>query len=138
MKPQVLMGHKTEDVLADIATLPKIDPEQFNMLVETGEDAAAELIIELVDLFQQEAGPRLDSLQASLEAQDAVAMARHAHALAGSSANLGAQRLWRVCKIMEESAPRPDWERLSACMGLVRHEYEETLGAFQIAIDGLR
>jgi|TARA_B110000438_G_scaffold292283_1_gene330406 hypothetical protein len=54
----------------EINSLPLIDDDQIAMLVEAGEDAAAELILELLDLFKGEAIPQLETLKASLAESD--------------------------------------------------------------------
>ncbi|KAF0092926.1 MAG: multi-sensor hybrid histidine kinase [Puniceicoccaceae bacterium 5H] len=117
--------------LSDILAQPVVDREQFEMLVETGEDAAAELIQELLDLFRDESAPRFEMLQESLEKQEAPAIAKHAHSLAGASANLGALRLAKLCRRLEAEAMDGHLEALEPLAGHMREQYQETLNVFE-------
>ncbi len=116
-----------------------IDDEQINMLIETGEDAAAELIQELLDLFVEEAEPRLDSLQNALQTGDAGTAARDAHAIAGASANLGAQRLSKGARMLEHALKEEkNPAELIELLAYLRGCYKESVELFNSQISRLQ
>lgn len=88
----------------EINNLALIDDDQIQMLVEAGEEAAAELIQELLDLFKAESEPHLTTLKSAFAESNFPAVSRVAHALAGSSANLGGLRLAKLAKAIEHAA----------------------------------
>jgi HPt (histidine-containing phosphotransfer) domain-containing protein len=124
--------------LSELKTLPIIDEEQINMLVEAGEDGAAELIEELLDLFQTEAAPQLEAIRSAHATRDYARAARPAHAVAGSSANLGGLRLSRLAKALELTAESGEAERFEALAPAVDALYHETVDAFAGQITRLR
>ena len=68
--------------------------------------------------FADGLGPMLDALRASAGASDSAAAARHAHAIAGSAGNLGADALRAAAKELEH-AGREGRKDLSALLALV-------------------
>jgi HPt (histidine-containing phosphotransfer) domain-containing protein len=57
---------------------------------------------EIIRLFLRDAPARIEALRQALEAGDADAAMHAAHALKGTSANIGAHRLADLCEEMEE------------------------------------
>jgi HPt (histidine-containing phosphotransfer) domain-containing protein len=53
--------------------------------------------------FADGQGPTLDALRAAVRANDAAAVARHAHAIAGAAGNLGAEELRSSAKALEHA-----------------------------------
>jgi HPt (histidine-containing phosphotransfer) domain-containing protein len=84
--------------------IPIIDREQFDMLIATGEDEAASMLNELLELYTTEAEPKLKELHMMAALVDRHRCNRIAHALAGASANLGGMRLAAFCRAYENSA----------------------------------
>ena len=126
--------------LEELKDLPLIDAEQLEMLVEAGEDGATELLEELLGLFELEARPQLESLKGSLAVGDHAAMVRPAHALAGSSANLGGHRLARLAKTLEAVVEpgHPATGDIPGLTAAIEANLEATIGAFQDRIAALR
>lgn len=115
----------------DVMALPIIDREQFDMLVETGEDTAPGLIQELLDLFIEESDPRMKSLPNALRAGDLTQMAKDAHAIAGSAANLGAYRLSQLCRALENSVTTKNRGYFRATIRQIRQEYKRAISTFK-------
>ena len=124
--------------ISEIESLPIIDEEQIAMLVEAGEDGAADLIEELLDLFQAEATPQLETIRAAHASGDYAHAARAAHAIAGSSANLGGLRLSKLAKSLELSAESGATERFGSLLPSVGRLYDQTIAAFAGEISRLR
>lgn len=89
--------------ISEINDLELIDRDQFDMLVETGEDEAAEMIQELLDLFTEESGPKMDELIQAASSGDRHRVNRLAHALAGAAGNLGGNRLSKAARDLENN-----------------------------------
>jgi CheY-like chemotaxis protein/HPt (histidine-containing phosphotransfer) domain-containing protein len=62
---------------------------------------APDLLSQLIELFLGDAAPRLAGLAQAVAQGDARALERQAHTLKGSSANIGARRLARLCEDLE-------------------------------------
>ncbi|HNX05930.1 MAG TPA: Hpt domain-containing protein, partial [Opitutales bacterium] len=90
--------------LQDFSASPLIDREQFEMLVETGEDDARGMLTELMGLFTGEAEPKFVELNKCAAEMDRYKCSRIAHALAGASGNLGCLRLSQMCRAYEHAS----------------------------------
>ena len=88
----------------DFSNSPLIDREQFDMLVSTGEDDAANMITELLGLYTEETEPKFAEMQKAATDLDRYKFNRLSHALAGASANLGCLRLSQLCRAYEHGA----------------------------------
>lgn len=108
---------------------PLLDSDQVQMLISSGGDDAADLIEEILELFKEESTENLASMEASRKAGDSAQLGKSAHALAGSSANIGATQLWQSAKNLENSTKEgccPPAEVLDELRSL----YEETITVF--------
>jgi len=82
---------------------PKRAALQRSTLDELRETLGAQAYAELVTAFVDTAQIRLDSLDSALRAQDWRTVRSLAHALAGVSLNLGAERLAALARALEEA-----------------------------------
>lgn len=80
---------------------PLIDPEQISMLVEAGADESFDLFNEILALFEEESYLKLAQLQQSVRDGNYDELGRAAHALAGSSANVGGREVWLRARDIE-------------------------------------
>ena len=78
---------------------------------------------ELIDLFLKEAVAHLAGLRNSLAAQDARAFEHAAHTLKGSSGNLGATALSRLCGELQDVGHEADWTRAAEVLPRVEAEF---------------
>ena len=83
--------------------------------------------------FADTQGPTLDALRSAVAAGDAAAAARHAHAIAGASGNLGADALHAAAKALERAGREGD-DRLAQLLA----ELESRAAVVFRSIDGLR
>ena len=95
--------------LADLDRLPGaqldaavVDPSVLRALIARLGDRGPELLERLLDTWEAETDQRLDELRAAVEAGDAKAVGRVAHAVRGGSGSLGAVELAAVCGEVEE------------------------------------
>ena len=78
-----------------------LDHEQLQMLIEAGASESTELFKEILELFEEESDRKLVELQEQKVSRDFENMSRSAHALAGSSANIGGREVWLQAKEIE-------------------------------------
>jgi two-component system sensor histidine kinase/response regulator len=74
-----------------------LDEHVVARLERLGAEAGEDLVGQLVTLFLADADARIGALRQALADGDAAALIRSAHTLSGSSANLGATDLSRLC-----------------------------------------
>lgn len=81
-------------------------------------DDGSDLVVELIELFLDDAPRRMAIMRASTAQRHAIK--RAAHSLRGSSGNLGALKLASIC----ESIEKTEWVGLGLEFFLVRLEFE--------------
>lgn len=102
---------------------PILDAETLAALAELGGADDPELVAELIELFIDDAGRRVQGIVAALEQGDVESIARAAHALKSASANLGAFAFSAACRELETLARRGD--EVSTPARRVTHMYPE-------------
>ena len=99
-----------------------LDRAILQALRELREANQPDPVAELIDLFLQDAAPRLEKIKDSLAQQDKAALLAAAHALKGSASNLGARSLALLCASLEKKAKAND---LSDALPLVERLHLE-------------
>ncbi len=95
--------------------LPLIDFSRLNEFREFDDDEQS-MTREVVNLFLSDAPTRLEAIGSAINANDAEALSRAAHALKGAASNVGAVAMQSVCARLEsvaKAASIPDDARLS-------------------------
>lgn len=115
-----------------------IDHGAIEALVE---DIGVEDVIELLDVYLDDAPQQLRSLQAALEAGDVQGMAAAAHRMKSTSAMVGASRLAEISQEVEDRARAGDLsameERASEIADLMA-DAREQLDAARVRLEGKR
>jgi len=81
-----------------------LDPEVIASLVDLGGEEEPDLIVELIDLFLEDADVRVLALEDAVKTQDWDQVVRVAHTLKGASATMGAVRFSTACRTVEMEA----------------------------------
>ena len=84
-----------------------IDPVDMAALAAFGElqeDGEPDLIVELIDLYLQEAPLRIEAIQRAAADADRLSLKDAAHSLKGSSGTLGVRPLAALCEKLERLA----------------------------------
>ncbi len=68
------------------------------------EDGETDLVVELIDLYLQDAPVRIEAIKEAVAKSDGAALKRAAHSLKGSSGTLGVRQLAAVCDVLERLA----------------------------------
>ena len=108
------------------------------MLVEAGGEEAAEMLEELVELFEDEGKAKLPRMHGLLTEGNLPDLRRDAHAIAGASANLGGRRLNRIAKTVELQALNGQAEGLDVGITTLHETFFATGAALHARIASLR
>ena len=93
--------------------------ENFRQLQIPGEP---NLIHQLVDLYLADVPGRLATMRQAIAQQDATRLAQIAHALKGSSANIGARRVVRLCMELEKAGKEGNLSGVSDWLAQLEQE----------------
>jgi len=109
---QVINSESTETnphhlVPAVAATSVAVDMDLLNSFEELQEEDGSDLIVELIDLYLEDAPLRILAMREAAGTTEWTLLKRAAHNLKGSSANLGVRQVAETCAKLEgiESAP---------------------------------
>jgi histidine phosphotransfer protein HptB len=98
-----------------------------------GEAAGDDIVAQLVTMFFEKSGPaNLEKLRTALQEGDAAKVVGTAHMFYGTSANLGAKRVARLCRELENAAQRGGDERARL------EELVELVGELEGAVNAAR
>ena len=114
-----------------VAAPNPIDFATLDQLREQTGDDTGELICELVDAFQVEGEGGLAALRAAVGQGDPEAMAKAAHRLKSSAANLGARTMADLCASIENAGDDGRMDGSAASVDALEAEYKS-------AAEGLR
>jgi HPt (histidine-containing phosphotransfer) domain-containing protein len=89
-----------------------IDPTVIQGLRDLGGDDEPGLVLELIDIFLEDAPQRMKDITEGLASGDLGRVERGAHTLKSSSANIGALKLSDLCRRIVESSRTNHPERL--------------------------
>ena len=103
---------------------PILDPKVIDNLRDLSEGADDDPVIELVELFLDDAPQRIHQMRQGLQRQDQDFARVAAHSLKGSARNLGALALSQVAEEIEDFVRNGEWEKAEADMGRVQTELE--------------
>ena len=87
----------------------------------------ADFFKELVSVYLKESGEKFPMLRASLDRRDAVELERTAHTLKGSSGNLGAESLSKLCAELQTVSRAKEWDRCAELVARIEREYSVTV-----------
>lgn len=108
--------------MVDIAVLTSFAAAQM--------EGEPDLIVELIDLYLEDAPRRIADLQAAIAGADQLALKRTAHSLRGSSANLGARQVAALCAELEYLDDSDTWQRGSALLTRLAQAFAHVQQAF--------
>lgn len=80
---------------------PVIDKDKIQAIIDLAEDDD-EFFRELTDMFFERAPLLMSEIKAAYQTMDATKFERSSHALKGTSGNLGAIQLMKVCEVLEQ------------------------------------
>lgn len=102
-----------------------IDQAVLEELRELGGADDPDFLASLIQQFLQDVPQHLESIQQAQEQQDAQALHRAAHALKGSSRNMGARGLADLCMVLEEFGQTGQLREVQPVYDQLRSEYRK-------------
>jgi len=115
-----------------------LDREQIQMLLEAGASESAELFEELLTMYEGESQEKLNELQKLLDDGNLRDMGRASHALAGSSANVGAKQVWATAKEIENASKSDDDSEIPELFKRLLDQYQVTLVDLRSVLEALK
>lgn len=107
----------------DDDTIPVLNLLVLDSIRELAGGAASDFLAELVDDFLADAPRSIERILAAVTKQDATALAQAAHSLRSSSANLGAERLSKLCEMLETAGREGMMPDLKWCQHATHSEF---------------
>ncbi|MEW5719800.1 MAG: response regulator, partial [Chloroflexota bacterium] len=101
---------------------PILDPKVLDMFRKLQEPGAPDIIAQLIDLYLNELPDRLAAVRQAIENCDAARLAKAAHTLKGSSANMGARRAARACLELERCGKAGDLAKATDLVAQLENE----------------
>ena len=100
-------------------------------LLSLSDDGDPELLLDLIQLFLDDGPAKIKAVTEGLAEQDFDKMERAAHALKGSSGNLGAVLLQHACEEMQLATRKHDLDDSSRLTPLMREHFETACAALR-------
>ena len=95
-------------------------------------------VIEMIELFLENAPRRLDAARQAYDREDAAALHRAVHSLKSTAANLGARSLQATAESAESRARSEDMDAIPPLLDDLERDYEEAREALEAERDRLR
>jgi len=123
----------------DFETIHRSAPEIFRTAVDLAVlhsyeniqlDGEPDLIVELIDLYLEDARRRLAVMKLSLAKRDWLSVKREAHSLRGSSGNLGALQMALICDEIEGLDSRDPFPSVEVLLDCLEQELEQVFNVF--------
>lgn len=119
-----LMHSLTHKSMADPA-LMQIQTNVKETLGEVMGDSSPEMLSEMSSIFLEDSLPLILQILDSYSNQEFEVMKAAAHALKGSSATIGLERLAQLCQIIETNSKQHDLDLIGSQMPLLEAEYNQ-------------
>jgi CheY-like chemotaxis protein len=113
-----------------------IDREAIAKLRQVQREGEPDVVAEVASLFLSDAPTRIASLRRAIDAADAPALERTAHALRGSAGHLGARGMQALCASLEEQARRGATVSASELVKALEEELERVRAALVREVTG--
>lgn len=111
-----------------------INLDQLNQSI--GDDTS--LLLEVIDIFIDTGPAMLTAIKSALEAEDAQALEKTAHALKGSAGNFGAQAVVRSAAALETLGNSGSLAGARELLGELEHELDAMLAALKKIKENIR
>ncbi len=115
-----------------------LDPDVLAGLRDLGSpgDGEPDILTELVDLFLEDAEPRLSTLREAIASGDAEGVERAAHTLKGSAGNMGARRMSMIAASLQDAGTSGDLSGAATLVEDLETEYSRVKPALEELREG--
>jgi len=112
-----------------------LDRQVLDQLGRVRTNGKPELLARVISLYLAESPKLMQKLKQAAGAKDAPEIARSAHSLKSSSANVGAKVLSRYCEDIEATARRADTEEARKILAKIETEHASVQSAFSAELE---
>ena len=84
------------------------------------------LLVELLDLYLEHSPARVRDAEKACAARDPLKLKHAVHTLKGSSQNLGATAVGKICREIEELLGESDWEKIEAKLQVLSATFDSS------------
>jgi len=116
---------------SDNEGIETIDARVIEGLRELQIEGRPDVLSELIDIFIENAEQSIESIRDAIKAGDAVEIRQRSHALKGSSANLGANRLLDVSRRIGEKGRAGSLEGIESLLSELICEFDRARTALE-------
>jgi HPt (histidine-containing phosphotransfer) domain-containing protein len=127
----------TESAIAFVSLMER-EPERqvlnrstLASLRELAEPGEIDPYIDFAQVFLWDSLDRLRGLETSLENRDLHGLSENAHALKGSSGNIGADQLATYCTELEDLCRKADWASIPRAVATIKAERWTVMNAIE-------
>lgn len=113
-----------------------LDKEVIASLRDLQDEGDPDIIIELSDLFFENAPGKIEAIRGAIERGDAKALHVAAHSLKGSSSYLGASKLSALAKELENMGRAGSLEGAGEKLAQIESEYDRVRSALEVERKG--
>jgi HPt (histidine-containing phosphotransfer) domain-containing protein len=114
-----------------LITDDRLDLELLNAFEALQSDDSCDLIIELIDLYIQDAAQQILAIRKATAAREWAAVKRAAHNLKGSSSTLGVRHMAEICEKLEGAACPDSSEGVEALVQLLDYKFDKARQALK-------
>jgi HPt (histidine-containing phosphotransfer) domain-containing protein len=111
---------------------PSIDSVVIEKLRAIDPDNELGLLDRLIDIFFCDTPKKIEMLRESIDRVDLDSAIQAAHALRGSSANLGARNLSNMCAYIEHRGYEGSFDKVKGIFAEVEKEFERVINALEL------
>ena len=115
-------GEKQEESGVIDERPPPIDPETLEEWRELGGTENPEMLVEIIELFLEEAGECMKAIQEALDQGNSTVLVKKAHGLCGMTSLMGAGELSLLASLLETKARSGMSNEIESLVAEVQHE----------------
>ncbi len=119
------------------ADVDVLDPGVLESLSELQQEGEPDILEELTGLFFEDAAAQIKALKKAVESGDAPSVYRLSHTLKGSSGNMGANRMHRICLTLEEVGQSGELGEAGELLGSLEKAFGDARSAIEELIPHL-
>lgn len=114
-----------ESLVTKPSEIDSIDNTVLSTLRQLEMAGSPGFVEKLINLYLEDTPPRLDLLRKAVERADRRTLAQQAHAIKGSSSNIGAKYMAMLCAQLEEEAYKGSLNRADAILSQLVSEFQK-------------
>lgn len=108
-----------------------INLDRLNALRQLDPSGNTAFLKRLVNIFLVSTPEFVKNIETAIQAGDRAELVRAAHSLRSSAANVGAEKLSEICRLLEESGDHLQSDNIVNLLLRLRYEFQSVMNALQ-------